>query len=70
MDHNAHFLNLATTALIPTNGVHVTEAYYPAGFYVAKYDENGFTTAPRWFATREQADAYACNPSPTHHLPS
>jgi hypothetical protein len=47
------------TALIPTNGVHITEAYSPRGFYVAKYDKDGFTSAPRWFPTLEQARTYA-----------
>lgn len=45
--------------LIPTNGVHITKADYPAGWYVAKYDAEGFTTAPRWFPTRAKAEAYA-----------
>jgi hypothetical protein len=45
--------------LIPTKGVHITEAYHPKGWYVAKYDTEGFATAPRWFPTREKAEAYA-----------
>lgn len=48
-----------TKALIPTNGVHITEASFPKGFYVAKYDAEGFTTAPRWFPTMEKAETYA-----------
>ena len=48
-----------TKDLIPTNGAHITKATYPAGFYVAKYDNDGFTTAPRWFPTEEKARAYA-----------
>ncbi len=45
--------------LIPTNGVHTTPTYYPTGFYVAKYDAEGFTESPRWFQDRDMADAYA-----------
>lgn len=45
--------------LIPTNGVHITEGQFPKGFYVARYDAEGFTQAPRWFPTREAAEAYA-----------
>ena len=48
-----------TKALIPTDGVWITEAYSPKGFTVAKYDANGFTTVPRWFETMEKAEAYA-----------
>lgn len=48
-----------TKDLIPTNGTHITETYYPAGFQVAKHDADGFTTAPRWFPTLEAAKAYA-----------
>lgn len=48
-----------TTALIPANGIHITETFYPKGFQVASYDRQGFTTSPRWFPTREKADAYA-----------
>ena len=50
---------MATTNLIPTNGVHITEGEYPKGFYVAKYDRYGFTTATRFFPTIEKARAYA-----------
>jgi hypothetical protein len=46
-------------SLIPPKGVHITEAEYPRGFHVAKYDEEGFTSAPRWFETLESAWAYA-----------
>ena len=45
--------------MIPTNGVHISESHFPKGFYVALYDTEGFTQSPRWFPTREQADAYA-----------
>ena len=45
--------------MIPTNGVHITEAQYPKGYYVAKYDAEGFTSAPRWFPTLDKAKAYA-----------
>jgi hypothetical protein len=45
--------------LIPTNGIHITENQYPKGYCVAKYDADGFTSAPRWFPTLEQAKAYA-----------
>lgn len=48
-----------TDTLIPTDGVHISEAQYPKGFYVARYDSEGFTSAPRWFPTREAAEAYA-----------
>lgn len=48
-----------TKDLIPTNGVHITDTYYPAGFQVAKHDAEGFTTEPRWFETMEKAEAYA-----------
>lgn len=48
-----------TKDLIPTNGAHITEASYPKGFYVAKYDASGLTTAPRWFPTMDKAEAYA-----------
>lgn len=48
-----------TKALIPTNGVHITPTYYPAGFQVATFDANGLATAPRWFETEEKATAYA-----------
>lgn len=46
-------------ALIPTNGIHITETFYPKGFQVARHDRQGFTTSPRWFPTRDKADAYA-----------
>jgi hypothetical protein len=45
--------------LIPTNGVHITPAEYPRGWYVARYDAQGFASAPRWFATLALAQAYA-----------
>ena len=45
--------------LIPINGVHITEAEYPHGFYVAKYDAEGFTSAPRWFPSLDKAKEYA-----------
>jgi hypothetical protein len=45
--------------LIPTSGVHITAGKYPKGFYVAKYDAEGFTSATRWFPTIERAQAYA-----------
>jgi hypothetical protein len=47
------------TDLIPTNGIHITQADYPKGYYVAKYDAKGFTTDPRWFPTLVAATAYA-----------
>ncbi|HEU4344777.1 MAG TPA: hypothetical protein VFU31_24780 [Candidatus Binatia bacterium] len=50
-----------TIDLIPTNGVWITEAYNPKGFTVAKYDDRGMTTAPRWFATMDKADEYAAS---------
>ena len=48
-----------TKALIPTNGVHVTKTYYPAGFQVARFDAAGLTSDIRWFQTKEKAQAYA-----------
>ncbi len=45
--------------LIPPPGVHVFATYFPRGFYVARYDREGFAFAGRWFATRAAADAYA-----------
>jgi len=48
-----------TTDLIPTNGIYITEAQYPNGFYVARYDAEGFTSHPRWFPTLTQARTYA-----------
>lgn len=48
-----------TTDLIPTNGVHIVETYYPKGFSVARYDREGFSADGRWFETREKAEAYA-----------
>lgn len=48
-----------TKDIIPSSGVHITENTYPKGFFVAKYDRDGFTTAPRYFPTIETARAYA-----------
>lgn len=48
-----------TKDLIPTNGVHICETYYPAGFQVARHDAEGFTSDLRWFPTMEKAEAYA-----------
>lgn len=48
-----------TTDLIPTNGVHITENFFPKGFYVARYDADGFTSGNRWFPTLDKARAYA-----------
>jgi len=48
-----------TKALIPTSGIHITETYYPAGFTVARYDAEGFTSDNRWFQTLPRAQAYA-----------
>ena len=45
--------------LIPTNSVQISESHFPKGFYVARYDNEGFTQSPRWFATKEAAEAYA-----------
>jgi len=45
--------------LIPTNGVHIVETYYPAGYNVARYDAEGFTADSRWFETVEKAREYA-----------
>lgn len=46
------------TNLIPTNGIHISESQFPKGFYVAKYDCEGFASQPRWFASIEKARAY------------
>lgn len=46
-------------SLIPTNGVYVTETYGPPGFYVARYDGEGFVADQRWFPTQDKAYAYA-----------
>lgn len=48
-----------TKDLIPTNGVHITKSYYPAGWLVAKYDAEVFTSNGCWFETIEKAKAYA-----------
>ena len=48
-----------TKDLIPTNGVKITESNYPKGFYVAKYDADGFTSENRWFPTMDRAETYA-----------
>jgi hypothetical protein len=45
--------------LIPTNGVHVTESYFPKGWLVGRYDNRGFISDQLWFATRPEADTYA-----------
>jgi len=45
--------------MIPTNGVHISESHFPKGYYVALYDAEGLTSAPRWFATRQEAETYA-----------
>lgn len=43
---------------IPVNGVFVSPTFYPIGFYVAKYDAEGFASEPRWFPDRAAADGY------------
>lgn len=48
-----------TKALIPTNGIWITESFAPRGYTVATYDAKGFATSPRWFASMEAAQAYA-----------
>ena len=49
-----------TKALIPTNGVHISETRFPKGFYVATYDHEGFVSEDaRWFDNRATAEAYA-----------
>lgn len=48
-----------TRALIPTNGIHITETSYPNGFQVASYDAQGFCSGPRWFPTFVAAQGYA-----------
>lgn len=48
-----------TKALIPTNGVWITENRYPTGFYVAKYDADGLTEGNRFASTLESAHTYA-----------
>ena len=48
-----------TKDLIPTSGAHITKSSFPEGFFVAKYDAEGFTSAPRWFPSIDKARAYA-----------
>lgn len=48
-----------TKALIPTNGIWITESFAPRGYTVAKYDAKGFATSPRWFSSLASAEAYA-----------
>ena len=50
---------MLTNALIPTNGIWITETYSPVGFQVAEYDARGFAWKPRWFQTFVKAQAYA-----------
>jgi hypothetical protein len=45
--------------LIPTNGIHIIETYYPSGYNVARYDAEGFTADSRWFDTLKKAQDYA-----------
>lgn len=45
--------------LIPTNGVFISESFYPKGWFVARYDAEGLTSDGRWFPTLEAARAYA-----------
>lgn len=59
IDLEGNMTKQITNSLIPTNGVHITEGEFPKGFYVAKYDAEGFTSAPRFFPTLEKAQAYA-----------
>lgn len=49
---------MTTTALIPTNGIHITETQHPIGYQVATYDHEGLCSAPRWFPTREHAEEW------------
>lgn len=52
---------LFPTRLIPTNGVYITRNYAPPGWYVARYDANGFTSANRWFRiTQTRETEHAC----------
>lgn len=48
-------------ALIPANGVHITETQYPKGFHAARYDARGFVadSRGRWFPTFEAANKHA-----------
>lgn len=48
-----------TKALIPTNGVFITETLYPKGFTVAQCDAKGFAIQPRWFDSLAAAEAHA-----------
>jgi hypothetical protein len=43
----------------PIDGVWITRAFCPVGFYVAWYGTAGFVTLPRWFQHLDQAEAYA-----------
>ena len=60
MTNAANQLNqYLTTALIPSGGVYMTPTAFPQGYFVALYDDEGFTSLNRWFATFEQAQTYA-----------
>lgn len=48
-----------TKALIPTNGVFITENAFPKGYFVAKYDAKGMTEGNRFASTLEAAEKYA-----------
>lgn len=50
---------MQTDKLIPTNGIYVTETYGPPGWQAARYDARGFALSPRWFKTRDKAEAWA-----------
>jgi hypothetical protein len=54
-------MNTICKDLIPTNGVRITETVFPRGFYVARYDAQGFTSDNRWFSTLDKAEKYAAS---------
>jgi hypothetical protein len=45
--------------LIPTNRVAITQTEYPKGYFVARYDAEGFVSEQRWFGTLRAAQDYA-----------
>lgn len=44
---------------IPSAGIHLFPTHHPRGFYVARYDAEGFANEGRWFDNRRAAEAYA-----------
>lgn len=48
-----------TNALIPKDGIWITETYFPRGFTVGKYNSDGHVFNPRWFDRADKAEQYA-----------